>query len=404
MALAIQGARLDGGQLCSPNMTSWPRRAPRPRSEVRAWRRPGSRSRWRSSRAAAAPAARRPRRARARARARGEGAFQRRGGARPRDRRAARPGAPRRGLVGARVRGGEAKIEPKEKLVAISIPSARTPMSSASFTTRCSTRARVIRNFIELLDPAKVEVARVVPWEVSVHRESPAVFVQALYLVPTAGGKAAGLLKIALHADRARPIACLHDEVGMSARSSGLAKALFDRSSRRAPRSSPSTRTPSSCASTSSLSASRRAICSRTRAASGDGSPARPPSCRVTPNALHIEDGRRRTCSSILRADQGRRLDRDVGSKANHRIELSQKKTSSTSTRERSRQEGPRDVHAGGQGVARLARLHRLGARPAPQEERLLRPEAAGVHAQRRSDEARRRPVPPRRLGRRHGL
>ena len=27
MALAIQGARLDGGQLCSPNMTSWPHRA-----------------------------------------------------------------------------------------------------------------------------------------------------------------------------------------------------------------------------------------------------------------------------------------------------------------------------------------------------------------------------------------
>ncbi|XXX82312.1 hypothetical protein WMF30_26490 [Sorangium sp. So ce134] len=123
---------------------------------------------------------------------------------------------------------GEPKIEPREKLIAISIPlGTGSPVECFVYNTMLDS-GEVIRNFVELLDPAKVEVSRVAPWEVSVHRESPAVFVQALYLAPTAAGKAAGLLKIALHADRAHPIACLHDEVGYVRTFERLAKGIFD--------------------------------------------------------------------------------------------------------------------------------------------------------------------------------
>lgn len=123
---------------------------------------------------------------------------------------------------------GEPKIEQKEKLVAIAIPLGTDNQVECFVYNTMLDSGEVIRNFIELLDPEKVEVSRVVPWEISVHRESPAVFVEARYLVPTATGKAAGLLKIALHADKAHPIACLHDEVGYVRTFERLAKGLFD--------------------------------------------------------------------------------------------------------------------------------------------------------------------------------
>ena len=231
MAFAIQGARLDGGQLCSPNRTSSPRRAcgHSPGSargaglvafslallagcggasggaatvEVPA---PGP---------APAPAAKEPFDL--------EKALAREVGELPaREIRAADWSARAFGA-------GEAKIEQKEKLVAISIPLGTDSHVECFVYKTMLDSGEVMRNFIELLDPAKVEISRVVPWEVSVHRESPAVFVQALYLIPKAGGKAAGLLKIALHADRAHPIACLHDEVGYVRTFERLTKGLFD--------------------------------------------------------------------------------------------------------------------------------------------------------------------------------
>ncbi|WP_437738156.1 hypothetical protein [Sorangium sp. So ce1335] len=122
----------------------------------------------------------------------------------------------------------EPTIERKEKLVAITIPLGTASQVECFVYNTMLDSGEVMRNFIELLDPEKVEVSRVVPWEISVHRESPAVFVQALYLAPTGAGKAAGLLKIALHADKAHPIACLHDEVGYVRTFERLAKGLFD--------------------------------------------------------------------------------------------------------------------------------------------------------------------------------
>ena len=193
----------------------------------------------------------------------------------------------------------------------------------------------VIRNFIELLDPAKVEVARVVPWEVSVHRESPAVFVQALYLVPTAGGKAAGLLKIALHADRARPIACLHDEVGYVRTFERLAKALFDSFESKSAAPKPEytdtvilrlDKIPVGFEST---------ICSRTERPAAMVLPARPPSCRVTRMLPHrgIEAS---NVSSILRGGVKESVWMETsGGEERTPFELSQKKNSSTRTRER---------------------------------------------------------------------
>ncbi|WP_437641589.1 hypothetical protein [Sorangium sp. So ce854] len=123
---------------------------------------------------------------------------------------------------------GAPKVEQKDGFVAIAIPLGTANAVECFVYNTMLDSGEVMRNFIELLDPGKVEVSRVVPWEISVHRESPAVFVQALYLAPTGAGKAAGLLKIALHADRAHPIACLHDEVGYVRTFERLAKGLFD--------------------------------------------------------------------------------------------------------------------------------------------------------------------------------
>ncbi|WP_437554543.1 hypothetical protein WME97_21665 [Sorangium sp. So ce367] len=328
MALAIQGARLDGGQLCSPNMTSWPRRA---RGRAPGYARgaglvaltlallagcggtggaapaespePGP---------APAPAAKEPFNI--------EEALARETGELPaRELRAADWSARAFGA-------GEAKIEPKEKLVAISIPlGTDTHVECFVYNTMLDS-GEVIRNFIELLDPAKVEVARVVPWEVSVHRESPAVFVQALYLVPTAGGKAAGLLKIALHADRARPIACLHDEVGYVRTFERLAKGLFDSFESKSAAPKPE------YTDTVILRLDKVPVGFETSDLLKDeGGQRRWFSRSATflprdPKSLHIED----EASNVLIDPQGQIKEgvwiETSGGKANHRIELSQKK------------------------------------------------------------------------------
>ncbi|WP_437581386.1 hypothetical protein [Sorangium sp. So ce887] len=220
---------------------------------------------------------------------------------------------------------GEPQIEQKEKLVAITIPlGTGSPVECFVYNTMLDS-GEVIRNFVELLDPAKVEVSRVVPWEVSVHRESPAVFVQALYVAPTAAGKAAGLLKIALHADRAHPIACLHDEVGYVRTFERLAKGIFDSfdSKSAAPRSE--------YTDTVILRIGKVPVGFETSDLFKDeGGQRRWLSRAATllprdPRSLHIEDD----ASNVLIDAQGRLKGgvwiESEGGKTNHRIELSQK-------------------------------------------------------------------------------
>lgn len=220
---------------------------------------------------------------------------------------------------------GEPKIEQKEKLIAITIPLGTDSAVECFVYNTMLDSGEVIRNFIDLLDPAKVEVSRVVPWEVSVHRESPAVFVQALYLAPTAAGKAAGLLKIALHADRAHPIACLHDEVGYVRTFERLAKGLFDsfESKSAAPRSE--------YTDTVILRVDKVPVGFETSDLFKDeGGQRRWLSRSATllprdPKSLDIEDD----ASNVLIDAQGRVKGgvwiESSGGKANHRIELSQK-------------------------------------------------------------------------------
>ncbi|WP_437493509.1 hypothetical protein WME75_20715 [Sorangium sp. So ce1014] len=220
---------------------------------------------------------------------------------------------------------GEPQIEQKEKLVAITIPlGTGSPVECFVYSAMLDS-GEVIRNFVELLDPAKVEVSRVVPWEVSVHRESPAVFVQALYVAPTAAGKAAGLLKIALHADRAHPIACLHDEVGYVRTFERLAKGIFDSfdSKSAAPRSE--------YTDTVILRIGKVPVGFETSDLFKDeGGQRRWLSRAATllprdPTSLHIEDD----ASNVLIDAQGRLKGgvwiESEGGKTNHRIELSQK-------------------------------------------------------------------------------
>ncbi len=220
---------------------------------------------------------------------------------------------------------GEPQIEQKEKLVAITIPlGTGSPVECFVYSAMLDS-GEVIRNFVELLDPAKVEVSRVVPWEVSVHRESPAVFVQALYVAPTAAGKAAGLLKIALHADRAHPIACLHDEVGYVRTFERLAKGIFDSfdSKSAAPRSE--------YTDTVILRIGKVPVGFETSDLFKDeGGQRRWLSRAATllprdPKSLHIEDD----ASNVLIDAQGRLKGgvwiESEGGKTNHRIELSQK-------------------------------------------------------------------------------
>ncbi|MGK4004572.1 hypothetical protein WMF31_18205 [Sorangium sp. So ce1036] len=123
---------------------------------------------------------------------------------------------------------GAPRVVEKDKMVSLSIPiGTASPVECFVYSSMLDS-GEAIRQFIQLLDPGKAEIARIQPWEASVHRESPAMFVQALYLAATERGKAAGLLKIAMHADRAHPIACVHDELGYVRTFERLSKELFD--------------------------------------------------------------------------------------------------------------------------------------------------------------------------------
>ncbi len=188
MAFAIQGARLDGGQLCSPNMTSSASpRVRQPLSRLRARRGPGravAGALAGCGGASGAPPAEGPAPGpRPRPRRRSLSISRRRSPARP----AKLPARELRAADwSARVFGaGEAKIEPKEKLVAISIPlGTDTHVECFVYNTMLDS-GEVIRNFYRAARPCEGGGRSRRPWEVSVHRESPAVFVQALYLVPT---------------------------------------------------------------------------------------------------------------------------------------------------------------------------------------------------------------------------
>lgn len=227
----------------------------------------------------------------------------------------------------ARAFGGAApKIEQKDGFVAISIPLGTANDVECFVYNTMLDSGEAMRNFIELLDPEKVEVSRVVPWEISVHRESPAVFVQALYLAPTAGGKAAGLLKIAVHADRAHPIACLHDEVGYVRTFERLAKGLFDSFESKSPAQK------SEYTDTMILRIGKVPVGFETNDLLADEGGQRrwlSRSALLVPRdatSLHIEDD----ASNVLLDAQGRVkggiwIETSQG-KVNHRIELSQKK------------------------------------------------------------------------------
>ncbi|WP_437820932.1 hypothetical protein [Sorangium sp. So ce1078] len=325
MALPIPGARLDDGRLISPNTTSSPRRssgrAPAaargaglfvlPLSLVAGCGGSTGAAPAESPAGSPAPAAQEP--------------FDLdKALAREADDLPAREVSA--GDWSARAFGaGEPKIEQKEKLVAITIPlGTESPVECFVYNTMLDS-GEVIRNFVDLLDPAKVEISRVVPWEVSVHRESPAVFVQALYLAPTAAGKAAGLLKIALHADRAHPIACLHDEVGYVRTFERLTKGIFDSFD------SKSAAPKSEYTDTVILRVDKVPIGFETSDLFKDeGGQRRWLSRSATllprdPKSLHIED----EASNVLIDAQGRIKGgvwiESSGGKANHRIELSQK-------------------------------------------------------------------------------
>lgn len=129
----------------------------------------------------------------------------------------------------ARALAAEApKVAEKDEMVSLSIPiGTANPVECFVYNSMLDS-GEAIRQFIQLIEPSKAQIARVLPWEASVHRESPALFVQALYTAPVKGGKVAGLLKIAMHADRAYPIACVHDELGYVRTFERVAKELFD--------------------------------------------------------------------------------------------------------------------------------------------------------------------------------
>lgn len=122
----------------------------------------------------------------------------------------------------------DVKVAPREEAVALTIPIGTEHHVQCFVYGTMLDAGEAIRQFLKLLDPGKVEISRVAPSGVSVHRETPAIFVQAYYLFPTPRGKAAGMLKIALHADGQHPVACLHDEVGYVRTFERVAKGLFD--------------------------------------------------------------------------------------------------------------------------------------------------------------------------------
>lgn len=61
---------------------------------------------------------------------------------------------------------------------------------------------------------ARVEYRHVAPAGVKLLGDSPAAFLEALYVTDVPGGKAAGGLKLAIHARAGRSLFCLHDELG----------------------------------------------------------------------------------------------------------------------------------------------------------------------------------------------
>ena len=66
-----------------------------------------------------------------------------------------------------------------------------------------------------LADAAKrVELQQVAPWAIEVVNEVPTSFVHAIYTMQTPRGKAAGEVKLAVHAPADSPVLCLHDEMG----------------------------------------------------------------------------------------------------------------------------------------------------------------------------------------------
>lgn len=74
---------------------------------------------------------------------------------------------------------------------------------------------------------SRVEYRQVAPAGVKLIGEAPAAFLEALYVTDVAGGKAAGGLKLAVHARGQRSLFCLHDELGYRQTFQQVASAFF---------------------------------------------------------------------------------------------------------------------------------------------------------------------------------
>jgi hypothetical protein len=60
----------------------------------------------------------------------------------------------------------------------------------------------------------KIQIAKVAPWAIEAVKEVPTTFVHAIYTMDSPKGKAAGELKLSVHAPAEHPIICVHDEFG----------------------------------------------------------------------------------------------------------------------------------------------------------------------------------------------
>jgi hypothetical protein len=74
---------------------------------------------------------------------------------------------------------------------------------------------------------ARVEYRQVAPAGVKLIGDSPAAFLEALYVTDVPGGKAAGGLKLAIHAREGRSLFCLHDELGYRETFQRVSSAFF---------------------------------------------------------------------------------------------------------------------------------------------------------------------------------
>jgi hypothetical protein len=74
----------------------------------------------------------------------------------------------------------------------------------------------------------KIQIAKVAPWAIEAVKEVPTTFVHALYIMQSPKGKAAGELKLAVHAPAEHPIICVHDEFGYEKTFLEGAKAFCD--------------------------------------------------------------------------------------------------------------------------------------------------------------------------------